>query len=123
MADAKEILAKVKEKVKKKKAKVKKLDTAPTGTKSKKLDSKLAAAMKEEFGSDFSKIMVHTGGNSAEIAKSLNAKAFTIGRDIYFAKKGDATGLHLLAHELTHVVQQQGGKIKSAIKGKALTSK
>ncbi|MBL4807584.1 MAG: DUF4157 domain-containing protein [Rhodobacteraceae bacterium] len=123
MADAKAILAKVKEKVKKKKAKVKKLDIEPTGTKSKKLDSKLAAALKEEFGSDFSKVKIHTGGNTAEIAKKLGAKAFTCGYDVHFAKAGDAGNLQLIAHELTHVVQQQGGKIKPAMKGKALTSK
>lgn len=123
MADAKTILAKVKEKVKNKKAKVKKLETEPSGTKSKKLDGKMAAALKEEFGSDFSKVKIHTGGNAAEISKKLGATAFTHGTDLYFAKSGDANNLQLIAHELTHVVQQQGGKIKPAMKGKALTSK
>jgi len=123
MADAKTILAKVTEKVKAKKAKVKKLDTEPTGTKGKNLDSKMAAALKEEFGSDFSKVKIHTGGNAADISKELGAAAFTCGHDLYFAKSSDANNLHLIAHELTHVVQQQGGKIKPAIKGKALTSK
>lgn len=123
MPDAAEILAKVKAKVKNKKAKVKSLSEEPTGTKSKKLDSKMAAALKEEFGANFSQVKIHTGGNAAELAKSLNAQAFTIGQDIYFAKPAGANDLGLIAHELTHVVQQGGGKIKPPQKGKALTSK
>ena len=82
----------------------------------------MAATLQEEFGTDFSKVKVHTGGNAAEISKELGAVAFTCGRDLYLAKPSDANNLHLIAHELTHVVQQQGGKIKTATKGKALTS-
>jgi len=123
MADAKEILAKVQEKVKNKKAKVKSMPDEPSGTKSKKLDGKMAAALKESFGTNFSKVKIHTGGNAAEIAKALRADAFTVGHDVYFAKPAGASDLGLIAHELTHVVQQGGGKIKPAQKGKALTSK
>jgi len=123
MPDAAEIVAKVKEKVKKKKAKVKSVSEEPTGTKSKKLDGKMAAALKEAFGANFSQVKIHTGGNAADIAKSLKADAFTIGQNVYFAKPAGANDLGLIAHELTHVVQQGGGKLKPAQKGKALTSK
>jgi hypothetical protein len=62
------------------------------------------------FGHDFSQVRIHADARSAEMADSLNAEAFTFGRDIYFgAGKGrpqtaEADGL--LAHELAHVVQQ-----------------
>ncbi|MHC5058424.1 MAG: eCIS core domain-containing protein [Planctomycetota bacterium] len=62
------------------------------------------------FGSDFSQVRVHTGSQAAETAKSINAKAFTTGRNIIFGagqyRQGTLTGNRLLAHELTHVVQQ-----------------
>jgi len=123
MADAAEILAKVQAKVKNKKAKVKPMPEAPTGTKSKKLDGKMAAALKESFGSNFAQVKIHTGGNAAKIAKAMKVNAFTVGQDVYFAKPAGANDLNLIAHELTHVVQQGGGKMKPAQKGKAAVSK
>jgi len=62
------------------------------------------------FGHDFSQIRIHTSPQAGEDARLLNAKAFTLGRDIVFGTGQYITesidGTKLLAHELTHVVQQ-----------------
>ncbi len=68
------------------------------------------AFFEPRFGHDLGNIRVHTGKDAEEAARSVNARAFTLGRDIVFGA-GDYTpqssiGRHLLAHELTHVVQQ-----------------
>lgn len=63
--------------------------------------------------SDFSSVRIHTNVSAAMTAKSLGAHAFTVGKDIVFAPGQYAPetrqGKRLLAHELTHVVQQHGG--------------
>ncbi|MCP4256662.1 MAG: DUF4157 domain-containing protein [Planctomycetes bacterium] len=62
------------------------------------------------FGHDFSQVRVHTGADAEESARYVNAKAFTTGRDVAFGRgqysPETTTGKKLLAHELTHVVQQ-----------------
>ncbi|MEE8155502.1 MAG: DUF4157 domain-containing protein [Phycisphaerales bacterium] len=61
------------------------------------------------FGHDFSDVRLHTGPSAARAAAAINARAFTLGRDIVFGAGQDGgTGRarRLLAHELTHVVQQ-----------------
>jgi hypothetical protein len=62
------------------------------------------------FGNDFSQVSVHTDMNAAETARAVNALAFTVGRDIVFGEGQYApeteSGKRLLAHELTHVLQQ-----------------
>jgi hypothetical protein len=62
------------------------------------------------FGYDFSQVRVHTDATAAETARALNARAFTVGRDVVFGAGQYAPetsqGKKLLAHELTHVVQQ-----------------
>ena len=62
------------------------------------------------FGYDFSQVRIHTNEQAAEMASSINARAFTNGRDIVFGSgeyaPGTVEGKRLLAHELTHVVQQ-----------------
>ncbi|MBP0622471.1 eCIS core domain-containing protein [Cupriavidus consociatus] len=64
------------------------------------------------FGRDFADVRIHTDAEAARLTTGLNARAFTSGRDVYLAPGAwapDTTaGLHLLAHELTHVVQQDG---------------
>lgn len=69
--------------------------------------------MESAFGADFSGVRVHTGSRATELNESLSARAFTTGSDI-FVRNGDyqptsASGQELLAHELTHVIQQGGG--------------
>ena len=64
------------------------------------------------FGADFSGVRIHNGSDVAETAKSINARAFTIGNNIAFGRGQFALDSHegrrLMAHELTHVVQQDG---------------
>ena len=65
------------------------------------------------FGSDFSRVRIHTDSRAAISAQSLNAKAYTLGQNIVFGN-GEysperTSGKNLLAHELTHVVQQTMG--------------
>ncbi len=66
--------------------------------------------LENSFGTDFSTVRLHTDSFSVQMNKDLNAQAFTHGSDIYFnSGKYNANsnaGKHLLAHELTHVVQQ-----------------
>jgi len=68
--------------------------------------------MEPRFGADFSAVRVHTGSEAADISRQINAKAFTHGQDIYFGagayQPATDAGKRLLAHELTHVVQQTG---------------
>lgn len=70
--------------------------------------------MEPRFGTDFSDVKVHNDSNAAEMNTSIQAQAFTQGQDIYFnSGKYDPDsngGKQLLAHELTHVMQQRGGK-------------
>jgi hypothetical protein len=64
------------------------------------------------FGADFSTVRIHSDSSAAETARALNARAFTTGNNIAFDQgqymPGTAKGRQLLAHELTHVVQQAG---------------
>ncbi len=107
-----------------KKAKVKKYTTEPAGTKSVKLPKDVLKGLEEVFGTKLAKVRVHTGGNIKDICKELKAKAFTIGEDIYFLKPAAAKGNKLLAHELTHVIQQSQGRMpKKAKPGTALVCK
>ncbi len=75
--------------------------------------------MSSSFGVDFSGVKVHDDTEAAHMNKELNALAFTHGNDVYFnAGKFDpenSTGKFLLAHELTHVVQQNNSLNKTAI--------
>jgi hypothetical protein len=83
--------------------------------------------MESSFGADFSGVKIHQDTNAQQLNKDLNAQAFTHGKDIYFDSgkynPGNGTGKHLLAHELTHVVQQTGkvqrAPASSSAKGKA----
>jgi hypothetical protein len=63
------------------------------------------------FGCDFSQVRVHSNTQAANIAQTINAKAFTIGQDVVFNAgqytPGTSDGDRLLAHELTHVIQQE----------------
>jgi len=81
------------------------------------LPDETRSAMESAFGVDFGGVRVHTGGDAVQMNRELSAQAFTHGSDIYFnAGKyapGSAAGKGLLAHELTHVVQQ--GAIQSKI--------
>ena len=66
--------------------------------------------MESRFGTDFAPVRVHADDGAARLSEELHAQAFTVGKDIYFNKDkfapDSAEGQHLLAHELTHTVQQ-----------------
>lgn len=76
------------------------------------LDKDTRAYMEPRFGHDFSKVRVHTDAKAAESARALNALAYTVGRDVVFGNGQYApyssARRKLMAHELTHVVQQRG---------------
>ncbi|WP_353064434.1 DUF4157 domain-containing protein [Tunturibacter psychrotolerans] len=82
------------------------------------LDSDTRAFMEPRFGSDFSDVRVHTDTRAAQSADALAADAYTSNADIFFAAGRYAPqskeGQHLLAHELTHTVQQKEGKVPSS---------
>jgi hypothetical protein len=68
--------------------------------------------MEPRFGADFSQVRVHTDSAAVQMNKELGAQAFTHGNDIYFNSgkynPGSSDGKQLLAHELTHTIQQTG---------------
>lgn len=74
------------------------------------LNENVQTQMESGFGTDFSNVRVHTDSNSVQMNKNLGAQAFTHGSDIYFNEgkyqPESNQGKHLLAHELTHTVQQ-----------------
>jgi hypothetical protein len=76
------------------------------------LDSNVRDAMGARMGRDFSGIRVHSGAQAAGAARSLDALAFTVGRDIVFGDRqyepSSRHGQYLIAHELAHVAQQEG---------------
>ena len=79
------------------------------------LDGTVQKHMSTGMGYDFSKVRVHTGSEADALNKQLSAKAFTTGRDIFFRRgaydPGSIGGKELIAHELSHVVQQGTGRV------------
>ncbi|HXH95278.1 MAG TPA: DUF4157 domain-containing protein [Thermoanaerobaculia bacterium] len=76
------------------------------------LDDATRTSMESHFDSDLSDVRVHTGGDASRSADEIGAAAYTSGRDIVFSNDGyqphSGDGRRLLAHELTHVLQQRG---------------
>jgi len=79
------------------------------------LDAGTLAYMEPRFGQDFSQVRVHTDEQAAESAQAVNALAYTVGRDVVFGPgqyaPETAVGRKLLAHELTHTIQQSNVNI------------
>jgi len=77
------------------------------------LPGDVRAFFEPRLGHDFSQVRIHTGGQAAESAEAVKANAYTLGSDIVFGQGRYAPrtteGIRLLAHELTHVVQQSRG--------------
>jgi len=89
------------------------------------LPGHIRAEMEGAFGTDFSSVRIHTDSGAAQLSRSLNARAFTYGNDIFF-NRGEynpelASGKRLLAHELTHTVQQREGIAMLAREGEGRT--
>lgn len=76
------------------------------------LDGGVRQQMEAAFGRDFSGVRIHTASEADALNRAVNARAFTTGQDIFFRSgeyaPGSSAGRELLAHELTHVVQQTG---------------
>src|ERR1700716_938458 len=79
------------------------------------LDRDTRGFMESRLGADFSDVRVHTDGKATESARSVQAYAYTVGNDVVFQSDKYApdsdSGQRMLAHELTHVVQQRSGPV------------
>ncbi|MFD1163834.1 eCIS core domain-containing protein [Hwangdonia seohaensis] len=75
------------------------------------LSQPIKQSMETGFGADFSHVNIHTDNHAVQMSKQINAQAFTHGNDIYFNNgkynPSSRSGKHLLAHELTHTIQQK----------------
>ena len=79
------------------------------------LDRDTRSFMESRLGADFSDVRVHNDSKATESARSVQAHAYTVGNDVVFqsdkyAPESDS-GKRMLAHELTHVVQQRSGPV------------
>jgi peptidoglycan hydrolase-like protein with peptidoglycan-binding domain len=88
------------------------------------LEAATRAFMEPRFGHDFSGVRVHTDGKAAESARAVNARAYTVGKDVVFAAgqfmPTAHTGQRLLAHELAHVMQQSTNQTAPESGGSAM---
>ncbi len=76
------------------------------------LDNRTRRHMESRFGHDFSRVRIHMGGVADAASRAVQARAFTMGHHVVFrnghGSPGSSAGQRLLAHELTHVIQQTG---------------
>lgn len=83
------------------------------------LPSSIQNLMENRFGYNFSSVRIHNDARAHTLAQQVNARAFTLDQDIFFARSqyqpDSHEGQHLLAHELTHVVQQSEGRLSRQI--------
>jgi len=79
-------------------------------------DSGVVAKVERATGSDLSGVRVHTGSEAGEAAAAVDAKAYTLGQNVFFGagqyRPSTPAGQELLAHELVHTVQQSGGAVR-----------
>jgi hypothetical protein len=77
------------------------------------LDSSVSEHIGSALGDSLGDVRIHADGPAAALARSVSARAFTVGTDIFFGpgeyRPGTAAGRELLTHELVHVVQQRDG--------------
>ncbi len=80
------------------------------------LANNIRKPMEQSLGADFSGVKIHTDAQSDQLNRSIQARAFTTGQDVFFRQgeynPGSRGGQELIAHELTHVVQQGGGAVQ-----------
>jgi len=85
------------------------------------LDPKTRSLMEPRLGHDFSGVRVHTDREAAESARAISATAYTVGTHVTFGagqyQPGSHSGEQILAHELTHVVQQSSGPVAGTLIG------
>lgn len=91
------------------------------------LEPKIGQSMSKAFGVDFGGVRIHHDAQSNLLSRTLQARAFTTGQDVFFRQgeynPNSKTGQELLAHELTHVVQQTGGIAPKSTLQRKLTPK
>lgn len=89
------------------------LDRSDLGDAGESLPTGLQGPMERAFGTEFSGVRVHTGAGADRASRSISARAFTQGQDVYFRSgaydPGSQEGQHLIAHELAHVAAGDGG--------------
>lgn len=89
------------------------------------LEPSLQHEMGQRFGYDFSRVRVHTGADAEQSAQDVNALAYTVGHSIVYGSAQLSTntyeGKRLLAHELTHVLQQSGRNVEQRVKNDSLS--
>ena len=82
------------------------------------LADRIRAPMEQALGADFSRVKIHTDARSDKLNRSIQARAFTTGQDVFVRpdeyNPGSRAGQELIAHELTHVVQQNGSVVRRA---------
>ncbi len=75
--------------------------------------------MEKAFSADFSRVKIHTNSQSDQLNQSIQARAFTTGQDVFFRQGAyepeSRGGQELIAHELTHIVQQNGGAVQRKV--------
>jgi hypothetical protein len=85
------------------------------------LPTSLRQPIESRLGADLSGVAVHTGSDAAAAAGAIGARAFTYGSDVYFGAgqydPASTSGRHLIAHELTHTLQQTGGVQRKPLDG------
>ena len=90
------------------------------------LDATTRTFMEPLFGHDFSQVRVHANAQAAKSARAVNALAYTVGNEVVFAEGQYALntteGRRLIAHELTHVIQQSGASSGGQLQGKLMIS-
>jgi hypothetical protein len=89
------------------------------------LPSAVRSVLEPAFGQSFADVRVHTGGEAARAARSVNAQAFTLGSDVFFNagffEPASPRGIALIGHELTHVAQNRGAA-RSLVSGEVRRS-
>jgi hypothetical protein len=84
------------------------------------LDEQTRTNFEKSLDHEFGHVRVHTGNEPDELARSVDARAFTLGHDIYFAageyQPASSEGRRLLGHELAHVIQQQGAPASGPVR-------
>ena len=87
------------------------------------LDPNLQDKMGQAMGADFSSVKIHTDSQADQLNRSIQAKAFTTGQDVFFRQgaynPSSTSGQELIAHELTHTIQQGASRKQSDIAPKA----
>jgi hypothetical protein len=85
------------------------------------LDSGAREVLEPKFAHSFENVRIHADGEADALSKNLGARAFTTGQDIFFRsgeyQPGSSGGQHLLAHELTHTIQQARGSVDGMDRG------